>query len=60
MSIIIDEIESYDLKEVCEKLSISRQTVMKYCRSGEIKANKIGGVWRVTKESLKSFLQGQS
>ena len=54
----IDEIISYDLKEVCEKLSISRKTATNYFQSGKIKASKIGGKWRATKESLKEYLRG--
>lgn len=52
-------IQQYDLKDLQEKLQISRVTALKLLGSGKIKAQKIGRQWWVNEEDLISFLEGK-
>lgn len=47
----------YSIKEVTEMLSVSDDTVRKLIQSGELKARKIRGQWRIYRESLERILQ---
>lgn len=53
-------IQQYDLKDIQEKLQISRVTALKLLGSGKIKAQKIGRQWWVNEEDLIAFLEGRS
>ena len=52
-------IQQYDLKDLQEKLQISRVTALKLLGSGKIKAQKIGRQWWVNEEDLITFLEGK-
>ena len=52
-------IQQYDLKDLQEKLQISRVTALKLLGSGQIKAQKIGRQWWVNEEDLIVFLEGK-
>ena len=53
-------IQQYNLKDLQEKLQISRVTALKLLGSGKIKAQKIGRQWWVNEEDLITFLEGGS
>jgi hypothetical protein len=53
-------IQQYDLKDIQEKLQISRVTALKLLGLGKIKAQKIGRQWWVNEEDLIFFLEGTS
>lgn len=48
----------YDVKETARILEVSTRTVMNYIYNGKLKAQKIGGKWKITKENLESFCNG--
>ena len=52
-------IQQYDLKDLQEKLQISRVTALKLLGTGKIKARKIGRQWWVNEEDLIAFLEGK-
>ncbi|UCE42034.1 MAG: helix-turn-helix domain-containing protein [Candidatus Aminicenantes bacterium] len=52
-------IQQYDLKDLQEKLQISRVTALKLLGTGKIKAQKIGRQWWVNEEDLIVFLEGK-
>jgi excisionase family DNA binding protein len=52
-------IQQYDLKDIQEKLQISRVTALKLLGTGKIKARKIGRQWWVNEEDLITFLEGK-
>jgi len=52
-------IQQYNLKDLQEKLQISRVTALKLLGSGKIKAQKIGRQWWVNEEDLIVFLEGK-
>lgn len=45
--------------EVAEKLRIHRVTVVKLLTDGTLKGFKIGSSWRIKKESLNKFMDGE-
>ncbi len=47
----------YDLKEACEILKISEQTIRKYIKNGELKASLVGAKYLITNEYIKEFLE---
>ncbi len=50
-------IQQYDMKDLQEKLQISRVTALKLLGSRKIKAQKIGRRWWVNEEDLIAFLE---
>jgi excisionase family DNA binding protein len=53
-------IYQYSLKDIQEKLQISKVTALKLVQTGKIKAQKIGRRWWVNEEDLVAFLEGKS
>lgn len=53
-------IYQYSLKDIQEKLQISKVTALKLVQTGKIKAQKIGRKWWVNEEHLVAFLEGKS
>jgi len=54
------DIKLFTLPEVSAIVRLSRRTLYNYLKSGELKAVKIGGTWRVTEESLNEFINRES
>jgi len=52
-------IYQYTLKDIQEKLQISKVTALKLVQSGKIKAQKIGRRWWINEEDLIAFLEGK-
>ncbi len=48
----------FTVDEAALKLDVHARTVRRYIASGELVANKIGGHWRIRKEDLTSFING--
>jgi len=53
-------IQQYNLKDIQEKLQISRVTALKLLSSGKIKAQKIGRQWWINEQDLIAFLEKTS
>lgn len=49
----------YDLPELSKLLSVSERTLRTYIHTGKLKATKIGGKWKVTKENLEAYCRGE-
>jgi excisionase family DNA binding protein len=54
------------LNEVCERLLLSRKTVIKLIDSGELEASRVGtagiggrGAYRITEEALARYLESR-
>jgi excisionase family DNA binding protein len=45
-------------EEVAVALSVTRQTVYNWMRSGELPATKIGRTWRVTEQDINAKRRG--
>lgn len=46
----------FTVDEVAALLDLHPKTVRRYIREGKLKANKIGGQWRVMRDDLESFV----
>lgn len=46
----------YTIEEVVDIIKVTRRTIYKYIKQGDLKAIKVGRLWRVSEESLKEFL----
>ncbi len=45
------------VEELCEILSIGKNTAYRLLQSGEIKAKRIGRVYKIPKESVRKYLK---
>jgi len=50
------ELSYFGITDVSEQLGISQKTVRRHIASGKLKSLKIGGVYRIPKDSLVSFI----
>lgn len=46
------------IEQACALLDLSDKTVVKYVRQGLIKGNKLGGKWRVNRDSVGNYFEG--
>lgn len=53
-----DEMKLYSLEQVSEILGVSKRTAWNYAKEGKIKGRKIGGIWKITDENLRRFING--
>jgi len=53
-------IQQYSIKDIQDKLQISKVTALRLVGSGKIRAQKIGRQWWVNEEDLIAFLEGKS
>jgi excisionase family DNA binding protein len=51
--------QQYSLKDIQDKLQISKVTALKLVNSDKIKAQKIGRQWWINEEDFIAFLQGE-
>ena len=49
----------FTLKETAKILRVSERTIMRYLKSGELKASKLGQ-WRIKESDLEKFLNKSS
>ncbi len=55
---MIDEIcELMTVDELCETLSIGRNTAYRLLNSGELGVFRIGRCWKIPREAVQTFLQ---
>ncbi len=47
----------FDADEVARYLGVERSTVQRWCRSGYLKAIKIGKSWRIHRDELEDLLK---
>jgi excisionase family DNA binding protein len=52
----MEKLKLYTVEELVEILQVTRRTIYRYIDSGELKAIKVGGYWRVSEAALKDFL----
>ena len=49
----------YNIKMLSKYLMVSRETVLKLIKEGELKAVKVGREWRVLESALNKYLRGE-
>lgn len=47
----------YSVNEIAKIFNVTRLTVLNWINRGMLKAGKFGGVWRISEEDLKAFIQ---
>lgn len=52
----MSEIKVYTVEEATEILKVTRRTLYRYIKAGQIKSIKLGREYRITEEALKDFL----
>lgn len=52
----MDDIKVYTLTEVSKILKVSRVSLLKYIKTGKLKAKKAVGRWLITEDALKEFV----
>jgi excisionase family DNA binding protein len=50
----------YTVKEVAALLRVNERTVLNLIDRGELKANRVGSLWRISQEALDEYLQRHS
>lgn len=53
----LDDLKLYTLTEIETVLGVTHRTLLTYVTTGKLKANKVGGRWKVTKAALKEFIE---
>lgn len=53
-------IDMITIDELCELLMIGRTTAYKLLQSGELKAFKIGKVWKISRASVEQYIKESS
>ena len=46
----------YTPQQAADLLQVSRQTLLRLCRTGELKCSKIGRQWRISDEQISRFM----
>jgi excisionase family DNA binding protein len=58
MSIVIEGIKFYTLKETAQLLNVTPQTLRRYIKKGRLIGQRVGRPTLITENSLMEFLQG--
>lgn len=53
-------IDMITINELCELLMIGRTTAYKLLQSGDLKAFKIGKVWKISRASVEQYIKERS
>lgn len=56
----LDAIRLYTLTELEPILGVTHRTLQNYIKDGRLKGVKIGGKWKVSEETLRRFINGES
>lgn len=56
----LDTIRLYTLTELEPILGVTHRTLQSYIKGGRLKGVKIGGKWKVSEETLRKFINGES
>jgi excisionase family DNA binding protein len=46
----------YTVEELAELIEMHPRTIRRYIREGKLKANKVGGEWRISEEDVSMFM----
>jgi len=55
----LEELKVYSLTEIEPILGVTHRTLLNYIKDGRLKGVKIGGKWKVSKDNLKKFMNGE-
>jgi len=49
-------IKFYTIREVADALRVSQKSIRRKIESGEMKAHKLGRLWRISEQDLRAYL----
>ncbi len=55
----MNEKEIMTVKELCDYLRLSKKTILRILKAGQIPARKVGGSWRILKSEVDKYLKGE-
>ena len=55
---VLQDLTVYTLTELEPILGVTHRTLLTYVKDGRLKAVKIGGKWKVSKDNLELFVNG--
>lgn len=53
-------VKLYGVEEVAELLGITERTVREYLKRGKMRGQKLAGVWEISEDNLRYFLNGNA
>ena len=56
----LEKYRVYTLTELEPVLGVTHRTLLTYVSNGKLKAQKIGGKWKVSEENLRNFINGEN
>jgi excisionase family DNA binding protein len=59
MSLIVAEPKFHTVEEVAKLLRVSSRTVYRLIERGELKALKVGDLYRIEDQNLQTYLRGE-
>ena len=48
----------YTVEQAAEQLQVDPESIRIWLRSGKLKGNKVGRLWRIKERDLEAFLEG--
>ena len=59
MVTVTAEPEFYTVQEVADRMRVSRKTIYRLVERGELRAVRLGDVYRIPREALEALLRGE-
>lgn len=56
----LESLKVYTLTEIEPILGVTHRTLLNYIKDGRLKGVKIGGKWKVSGDTLRKFINGES
>lgn len=53
-------LEYLSVEDVSKMLGITEKTVREFLRAGDLKASKLGRIWRIHPDDVKAFMENNS
>ena len=56
----LEDLRLYTLTELEPILGVTHRTLLTYMKQGRLRGVKIGGKWKVSEETLRKFVNGET
>ena len=56
----LEDLRLYTLTELEPIMGVTHRTLLTYMKQGRLRGVKIGGKWKVSEETLRRFVNGES
>ena len=54
-----DELRTFTIEQIVKKFDVSKRSLFRYIKRGDLKAVRVGRKFRITAANLKEFLRGK-